>query len=695
MKKCLYILLAVGLCLPTTSHGADVVDSLKQALITYRRAGDVDKQIEIHYALGQAFNASTDYHLAISSLELACQLAKDVDNLEILFHIHSELGYAYYWQDRYAPSLDNMLKAKNILADDIPAPAQARFFTRFADLYVSLGNVGEATRYQLKALNKSQLAGDSIGMADAYRVMSRIQWFNHQLGEAGETLELALSYFPSEGPVRTGFSIMANLASIHIQEQALPEAMRYAKASLELAQVREYPYGIAFSTGLLGEIANHQGDYDAAENYLVSAIDMFQGQGITNEAASFSLQLAYLKSAQGAYHEAQNILYEALEMAQSIHSLDLQRDIFKELSKLHHQQGEVDLAYLWLDKHTRLQDSLFNQQAKQRMNSLGMEHEIHKRDETIAQMQARHQKSLNLVIIFSFLLIAAGMGLMFFFCNRKYRNHAQINETLKLKNREIETQNQLLKDSTNDLQYFSEVVSHDLRVGIDAINDDLAHLKEEEQVLDEPSRVALNRARRSLDYIDKMLTGIFMYSLAGIRKGPKEKIDLSEAVKEAITTLPEVYRGKGLRLTMHELPVIYAERRKIVQLFQQLINNAIKYRGEAHPEVHISCKKVICPYTGEDEFQISVKDNGIGIPKDRIPDLFQLNYHPEALSQAKPSIGLVICRKIIEQYKGAIWVESTVGEGSTFHFVLPFSQILPSPTSTKGPSVPSQEKVVA
>jgi len=121
----------------------------------------------------------------------------------------------------------------------------------------------------------------------------------------------------------------------------------------------------------------------------------------------------------------------------------------------------------------------------------------------------------------------------------------------------------------------------------------------------------------------------------------------------------------GCRVTRGELPTVLGDRGQLAQLFQNLIGNGIKYHAVRDPQVHVAAEQ------RENQWLVSVRDNGIGIPAkqhERIFEIFQRLHSQEAYPGT--GIGLAVCRRIVHRHGGTIWVESEDGKGSAFCFTL-------------------------
>jgi light-regulated signal transduction histidine kinase (bacteriophytochrome) len=184
--------------------------------------------------------------------------------------------------------------------------------------------------------------------------------------------------------------------------------------------------------------------------------------------------------------------------------------------------------------------------------------------------------------------------------------------------------------------------------------------------LDNNAQEYINFAVEGSKRMQNLIGDLLEYSRIGRREKPFEKVDCNMALKAAITNLTHVIKESNAEVTYDSLPTVSGETFRLIQLFQNLIGNAIKYRSDVSPKVHISTEQK------DNEWTFLVKDNGIGIdPKhaEKIFVIFQRLHGREKYSGT--GIGLALCKKIVEQQKGKIWVNSKVGEGSTFYFALP------------------------
>lgn len=226
-----------------------------------------------------------------------------------------------------------------------------------------------------------------------------------------------------------------------------------------------------------------------------------------------------------------------------------------------------------------------------------------------------------------------------------------------------------LASSNRELEQFAYVASHDLQAPLRNIGS-FARLLERryQDKLSEEANEFLGFIRESVTELQQLIEDLL--SLSKVNPGNTElhPVPLGEAVRRACEQLRESLKETGARLHIEALPPVRGDTRLLVQLFQNLIANAIKFqRAGVVPEVSIRANR-----EKSGDWRCEVADNGIGIAAEHLPKLFQIFRRLHSSDQYPGTgIGLALCRKIVGLHGGRIWVESTPGVGSRFIFTLP------------------------
>lgn len=182
--------------------------------------------------------------------------------------------------------------------------------------------------------------------------------------------------------------------------------------------------------------------------------------------------------------------------------------------------------------------------------------------------------------------------------------------------------------------------------------------------LDERADRYIGYAVDGAERMKALIQDLLEYSRVGTRGNPPEPTDPEEALAHAIEDLRLAIHEADARITYDPLPEVMADPVQLRQVFQNLLENALKFSGDEPPVVHVSGGR-----QGE-RCVFSVRDQGVGIEeeyRDQIFVLFRRLQGPEA---GGTGIGLALARKIVERHGGELWVDSEPGEGSTFHFTL-------------------------
>jgi PAS domain S-box-containing protein len=235
---------------------------------------------------------------------------------------------------------------------------------------------------------------------------------------------------------------------------------------------------------------------------------------------------------------------------------------------------------------------------------------------------------------------------------------------------------QELQRSNTELEQFAYVASHDLQEPLRMIASYTQLLgRRYKGKLDADGDEFISYAVEGATRMQVLINDLLAYSRVGTRGKPFAKTDCNEVLARTLSNLKISIEETGAKITHDPLPQVIADSSQLIQLFQNLIGNAIKFHApERTLEIHVSTSQQHLPHSNgsEQEWLLAVRDNGIGIEEkyfERIFILFQRLHTREQYPGT--GIGLAVCRKIVERHGGRIWVESTPGKGSTFYFTLP------------------------
>ncbi len=224
-----------------------------------------------------------------------------------------------------------------------------------------------------------------------------------------------------------------------------------------------------------------------------------------------------------------------------------------------------------------------------------------------------------------------------------------------------------LERSNKELEQFAYVASHDLQEPLRMVHGYTALLEERyKDKLDADANDFIEFASKGAARMQELIRDLLDYSKVKENEEKFEKVDMNDVVREVMENLKFLIEDKKPEIKFKKLPFVYGRRENIKRLLQNLIVNSIKYRSDDPLKIEIKFENE------GDLIKFSLTDNGIGISEnnyDRIFRIFQRLH--DRTKYSGTGIGLAICKKIVENHGGSIWLESKVGVGSTFYFTLP------------------------
>jgi PAS domain S-box-containing protein len=234
--------------------------------------------------------------------------------------------------------------------------------------------------------------------------------------------------------------------------------------------------------------------------------------------------------------------------------------------------------------------------------------------------------------------------------------------------RELEVKSEELERSNKELDDFTYIVSHDLKEPLRSIDAFSKFIEDDyKDRLGEEGRNYLGRIRANAGRMQALIEDLLEISRIERRRNPFEEVQVEELIDEAKLRLEYAIRQKNAEIIIRDkLPKVFCDRVRLAEVFVNLISNAIKFNDKTQPRVEIGCSQK------GNFYEFYVKDNGPGIEKqyfDKIFEIFQRLGRRE--EREGTGAGLTIAKKIVEMHKGKIWVESKIGESTTFNFTIP------------------------
>jgi PAS domain S-box-containing protein len=248
-------------------------------------------------------------------------------------------------------------------------------------------------------------------------------------------------------------------------------------------------------------------------------------------------------------------------------------------------------------------------------------------------------------------------------------------------------QTQALAKSNAELEQFAYVASHDLQEPLRVVGSYTQLLaKRYKGSLDPKADEFIAFIVDGTTRMQRLIQDLLSFARISTRGKTLTPVNSQQVLDRSLASLTSRIQASQAVITCDPLPMVNGDELQLGQLFQNLIGNAIKYRSDAPPRIHVSAGRKGA------EWRFSVSDNGIGIEPQYKDQIFEIFQRLHGIGEYEGTgIGLAVCKKIVERHRGKIWVESELGKGSNFIFTLPAATERPSPQAVS-PAGQAQEE---
>ncbi|MFK8009697.1 MAG: ATP-binding protein [Saprospiraceae bacterium] len=428
--------------------------------------------------------------------------------------------------------------------------------------------------------------------------------------------------------------IFNNIGNIHFEEKSYKESKKHFQKSLVLAEQIQYTEMIALALAHLGKLSCEESDFGTAMSYADRANELLEDLGDVNAKSINILNFAKLAHHSGDFETAILHLKEGIEISKKVRNEENEIACYRLLADFYKDKKDFENAFQFKSLYAEKQEDYLKKQRNRQI----LDQEI-----TFATREKEQQIEA---------LTQAN----------------QLQAMLLQKQEEVERANEQLTQANEELKQFAYVASHDLKEPLRMIGSYTQIINRKfANKLDENTQTYFHYVTDGVERMDNLLDGLLKYATVGRGAQELKVINLNDTILICQANLRLLIEETKTKLEVDELPSILGIGSLLSQLFQNLISNGIKFRNkDMIPEITIRSEEK------ENEYLISIKDNGIGIKEEYKERIFVIFQRLHARTDYEGTgIGLAICHKIMQRMGGKIWVESEYGNGSTFFFTFP------------------------
>ena len=615
----------------------DAAQNFQKALSLAQQVNDLEGIVKSLCLLSQLATSDNNINDGIGWAEKALaylkQKARD-SHKHLWCEVWLQLSQAYIKKQEYSKSLE---MSQDLLAASKKSGDVEKEIIALRNIAVVCGiksNYKIGMQYFLEAIDKCKAIGYRELFVQLQVNIGTLYAHLYNYPEAIRRYEGVLMEYDGLLEERNKLVVYNNLGNIYLSTHQPETALQYFEKSLFLAEQLGYKSMQAHALAQLSRAKLQLNEVKSAKEDATAAQVLLDELGNINGMQINLLNRGEIYYRENELEQAQKLTLKAIEVAKQVKDDACEIRCYKRLARIFKAKGEYRTALEYEEKYGEIQEAFAKEQYDRQFLDMEIRHAIKEKQKAIEALTKENE--------FQALLLK--------------------------KSDQIATQNQELIRMNEDLKQFAYVASHDLKEPIRMIGSftQIIH-KKTKNLLEEKDHQYFEFINGGVNRMNELLDGLLKYATVGNQEINMEDVDMNEVIIVSLANLHIRISETEADIRHESLPSVYSNRPLIIQLFQNLISNAIKFtKKDQRPVIKIGCEETATAYT------FSVKDNGIGISKDSQRKIFEIFQRLHARdSYEGTGIGLAICQKIVNRLGGTLWVESQPNEGSTFFFSVP------------------------
>ncbi len=594
--------------------------------------------------------------------------AEELRDYPTLACLYPKISRLYSVQGEYSKAIEFSLSYVDLPEEFIPLSTVSKQNGNLSEYYGILGLWDEAYKHHLVAYDKALQSGDTLTMVQVLHQSGTVFYYQDSATTSLQFYQEALDLALDQGDQRSLNKLYGGMASAAQAAGQLSNALTYAQSQYETAA---RPIDRAYGMQNIGDVFWAMGMTDSAFVYLNRALTGLQNQGLAFPAAKLlghmgdlALELEQGQEAEAYYSSALAIpSYAESPFAQST---------YQGLAQITGENGQFEQQAEYLGRYIELHAIHQKDGSQELLDKLRAEFQLENKESQLLQLQQAYEiKQLE-----NFLIIGGAIALLLMLLGGGFYYYSlrQSHKITKEQKEKIEEQNEQLVEYNSRLKGFSSVVSHDLKQPLRTTVSLIGLFRRRfGKMVPEEGREYLELIDQQHKQMLQLIEGL--QQLSTLEKPSAEEyrqVDAHDLLQNALHQLQQLAKENDTAVSINppacDWPALHVHPAQITQVWQNLLANAIKFSPATVGEVVIGYEEK------EASHLFFVQDNGIGISKEHHDKVFGMFSRLNARSDYEGSgIGLATCKRILDNHSGRIWVESALGQGSTFYFELPHS----------------------